>query len=133
MLRLEGFDGPLQEREEWDDDERSTLRIAGCRQSIRKLVCMRRYDVCHTMECPRGRIVDLLVLAELSPLDAVFAATLFLAMESVCDGTVTSSTKRRAKGSTSAQRRRQRDIMCSYGCVSRSTVENAGQDRHLRI
>ncbi|KAJ7248491.1 hypothetical protein C8J57DRAFT_1358377 [Mycena rebaudengoi] len=156
LLKLEGFDGPLQEREEREGDERSTVTIAGYGQSVRGLVGTRRYDVCHTMECPRGRIADLLVLAELSTeqdhTTAIFAATLFLAIEYICDGVVTSSTKRRARAAPLpsdvaketlgvvrdaffARRRKMQDEIDigEYGCVlDRDTYSMMRHDDVLR-
>ncbi|KAJ7499394.1 hypothetical protein FB451DRAFT_1385096 [Mycena latifolia] len=108
VLKLQGFDGTPTAREPYDTwspydtpEECSTVTVAFFRQSIRKLVGTRRYDVCHTMKCRRGGIADLLVLAELSTEQnrtrAVYPVTLFLAMEALFKGNVTSSTKRRAR------------------------------------
>ncbi|KAJ6590964.1 hypothetical protein DFH09DRAFT_1138201 [Mycena vulgaris] len=107
VIKLQGFDGPVTVKDAYNwgrhdtSEEGSAVTIACVRQSVRELVGTRRYDVCHTMKCPRGRIVDLLVLAELSTEQdrtrAVYPATLFLALEALFQGVVTSSTKRRAR------------------------------------
>jgi hypothetical protein len=107
VLKIRGYDGPLTA---WEDnawtpgdtsDECSTFTLARVGQSIRELVGTRRYDVCHTMKCRKGVIDGLLVLAELSTEQdrsrAIYPATLFLALENYYQGTVTSSTKRRAR------------------------------------
>ncbi|KAJ7126147.1 hypothetical protein C8R44DRAFT_120806 [Mycena epipterygia] len=105
VLKLQGFGTVREPGEIWfpyeNPEEKSTFTVAGFRQSVRELVGTRRYDVCHTMKCHQCGITDLLVLAELSterdPTRAVYPATLFLAMESLFNGAVTSSTKRRAR------------------------------------
>jgi hypothetical protein len=108
VLKLQGFDGVPTVKEPWDTwepydtpEEGCTFTVAGVEQSVRQLVGTRRYDVYQTMQCRRGTIVDLLVLAELATerdrTRAVYPATLFLALQDVCRGVVmSSSTKRRA-------------------------------------
>ncbi|KAJ6592017.1 hypothetical protein B0H10DRAFT_2233061 [Mycena sp. CBHHK59/15] len=146
VMKLQGFDGPLTVRpnDTWRPydtrDECSTVTVAYVGQSVRELVGTRRYDVCHTLNCERrGTITDLLVLAELSAerdrTRAVYPATLFLALQAVCKGYVTSSTTRRAReaplpsdiaeGAKSAvldtfparRRRMQLEIDAHSGCV----------------
>ncbi|KAJ7112923.1 hypothetical protein C8R44DRAFT_930426 [Mycena epipterygia] len=108
VLKLQGFDGVPSVRDSprdtwspWDTPEEGcTFTVARAGQSVRALVGTRRYDVCHTMRCRKGGIVDVLVLAELATerdrTRAVYPATLFSVMEAVCEGSVTSSRKYRA-------------------------------------
>jgi hypothetical protein len=101
--KLQGFDGPLtlQKDDPWDtsdtSDECSTFTVARVGQSIREVVGTWCYDVCYTMKCRRGGIPDILMLAELSTerdgSRAVYPTALFLALETLCNGTVTRSTK----------------------------------------
>ncbi|KAJ7921306.1 hypothetical protein B0H13DRAFT_2318432 [Mycena leptocephala] len=102
VLKLQRFDGPLtvqkdDPRDPSDTSEFSTFTVARVGQSVRELVGTWRYDVCYTMKCG---IADLLVLAELSTerdgSRVVYPVALFLALETLCNGTVTRSTKRRA-------------------------------------
>ncbi|KAJ7505702.1 hypothetical protein B0H11DRAFT_1904295 [Mycena galericulata] len=94
VLKLQGYYGLTA------TEDCSTVTVSGVRQSVRSMVG-RPYDVCHTMTCCRGSISNLLVLAELSTkwdgTRAVYPATLFSALETFCNGAVTSSTRRRPR------------------------------------
>jgi hypothetical protein len=104
VLKLQGFDYPLtvQKDDPWDPSDTSnkcsTLTVARAGR-IWEVVGAWRYDVCYTMKCG---IADLLVLAEPSTerdrsrAVYVYPVALFLVLETLCNGTVTRSTKRRA-------------------------------------
>ncbi|KAJ6545390.1 hypothetical protein B0H19DRAFT_1075711 [Mycena capillaripes] len=111
-MKLQGFDGPMTVgpnpvKPGYDTREKmSTLSIAHVRESVRRLVGTKRYDVLHTITfrwdvteagLVEPSIVDLLALAELSiQWDSSregYPAALFLALSTLFNAVATSCSK----------------------------------------